>query len=102
MYTIFKTSKLEKCYRKPRKAEAAWGKAVAQKYIQAVNLLRAVDRPSDLRGFRLFNYHQLKADRKGQCALKLGERVRLIFTVCEKQGLVTVRIEEVNTTHYDH
>jgi plasmid maintenance system killer protein len=63
VYIEFKARRLERCYRERRVREAAWGKAVAHKYVQAVELLKAADHPSDLRRFRSLNYHPLTADR---------------------------------------
>ena len=102
MYIEFRTRKLEKCYLEHRKRERAWGRAVARKYVEAVNLLKAVDHPSELGAFPQFDYEPLTADRKGQHSLKLAYRVRLIFTVRESRGTLTARIKEVSTTHYDH
>lgn len=102
MYIEFRTGRLERCYRERRVREATWGKAVAQKYIQAVDLLKAADHPSDLRQFRSLNYHPLTADRQGQHALYLGKRERLIFSVREAGDEMIARIEKVSTTHYDH
>jgi len=101
VYIEFRTRRLKRCYLERREREAAWGKVIARKYVQAVNLLKAVEHPSHLRQFRSFNYHRLKADREGQHALDLGERERLIFTVRKERGSVTARTEEVSTTHYD-
>ena len=102
MYIEFKTGRLEKCYEERRKAEAEWGRTIASKYVQAVNLLKAVNHPSDLAAFSQFNYKRLRGDRKGQHSLKLGRRARLIFTVQRSGGVRIARIEEVSTTHYEH
>jgi len=102
VYIEFRTGRLERCYLRRREREAAWGRAVARKYIQAVNLLKRVKRVPDLAKFRSFNYHQLKADRKAQHSLDLGDRERLIFTVRKERDSMIAHIEEVSTTHYDH
>ena len=102
MYIEFRTSKLKKCYLEQRTREQTWKGVVPGKYVEAVNLLKAVDRPSDLSAFREFEYEELKRDRKGEHSLKLGRRERLIFTVCKGGDVLIARIEEVSTTHYDH
>ena len=102
MYIEFRTSKLEKYYREQRERERVWGKVVARKYVEAVNLLKAVDHPSDLSAFSQFEYEQLREDRKGEHALKLGYRERLIFTVRKGSDALIARIKEVSITHYDH
>ena len=102
MIIRFKTNKLRGCYQQHRKAQAAWGKAIARKYVQAVDLLKAVDDPSHLAAFREFAYEPLTEDRKGQHSLKLARRTRLIFAMCEGGETLIARVEEVSTTHYDH
>lgn len=102
MYIEFKTTKLERCYLKRRDREKAWGRAVARKYVQAVNLLKAVTHPSHLGAFPQFDYEPLRQDRRGQHSLELGRRAHLIFTVHEGDDALIARIEEVNTTHYGH
>jgi len=102
VYTQFRTRRLEQCYRERRKAEALWGKAVARKYVEAVNLLKAVTHPSHLGAFPQFDYEPLTQDRKGEHSLALARRVRLIFTVRKGKDALIARIEEVSTTHYDH
>jgi len=98
----FKTNKLRRCYEQHRKAQAAWGKAIARKYVQAVDLLKAVEHPSHLTAFREFAYEPLRENRKGQHSLKLGERARLIFTLSDEGQAVIARIEEVDVRHYEH
>ena len=102
MYIEFRTKKLERCYLERKEREKAWGRAVAQKYIAAVDLLKAVDQPSHLAAFPQYRYEPLTQDRKGQHSLTLGHRVRLIFTVRKGSDAQIARIEEVSTTHYDH
>jgi len=102
VYIEFKTRRLEKCYRERRKREAAWGETVARKYVQAVNLLKAVTHPSHLGAFPQFDYEPLTGGRKGQHSVKLGHRERLIFTVRKSKDALIARMEEVSTTHYDH
>jgi len=96
----FRTNKLRRCYERHREAQKAWGKAVARKYLDAVNLLRAVEHPSDLAAFRQFAYEPLTADRKGEHSLELGKRARLIFTVSDEGAALIARIEELSVRHY--
>ena len=102
MYIEFRIAKLKRCYLERREREKAWGRAVAQKYVQAVDLLKAVDHPSHLSAFPQFDYEPLTQDRRRQHSLELGRRAHLIFTVHEGGDALTARIEEVNTTHYGH
>lgn len=102
MYIEFRTRRLERCYLERREREAAWGKPVARKYVQAVNHLKAVDHPSHLGDFPQFDYAPLTGDRKGRHSLTIAYRVRLIFTVRRGRDALTARIEEVSKTHYGH
>ncbi len=102
MYIEFRTRRLETCYLRERERERAWGTAVARKYVQAIDALKAVDHPSHLGTFPRFDYEPLRQDRKGQHSLELGRRAHLIFTVHKGRDALTARIEEVNTTHYGH
>ncbi len=102
MYIEFRTRKLEKCFLERREREKAWTSAVARRCVEAVNLLRAVEHPSHLGAFPQFAYEPLTQNRRGQHSLKLGDRVRLIFTVQKGSEVLVARIEEVSKTHYDH
>ena len=102
MYLEFRTTKLKKCYLDQRTRERMWKGALPDRYVEAVNLLKEVGRPSDLRAFRQFEYEELGYDRKDEHSLKLGYRERLIFTVHEEDGALIARIKEVHTTHYGH
>jgi HTH-type transcriptional regulator/antitoxin HigA len=65
VYIGFRTRRLERCYRERREREKAWGKIIARKYVQAVDLLKAVDHPSHLGAFPQFDYEPLTQDRIG-------------------------------------
>lgn len=99
MYVVFRTRRLEKCYLLAEAGEGEWGRHVARRYIERVNLLRAVARIDDLRTFPSLHVHPLKGQRKGQYAIDLTRRHRLIFTL-EGSDPETVRIEEVSK-HYE-
>ena len=77
----FKTSKLKKCYESQRKAVQEWGQEVGTRYIERVNLLKAIEQLDDLQSFPHLRYHMLKGDREGQHAIRLTGFMRLIFTV---------------------
>jgi plasmid maintenance system killer protein len=102
VYIKFRNRKLEKCYLEQRIRERMWKGIVPRNYVRAIDLLKAVKHPSDLKAFRNFNYEPLIGDRKGQHSLAIGHRERLIFTVLTGGEVLIARIEEVSTTHYDH
>jgi proteic killer suppression protein len=98
VYIQFGRRKLEKCYRSPKEGEARWGRQVARRYIQRVDVLHVIERVDDLRAFPPFRFHRLKGGRTGQYAISLTDRVRLIFTV-KAHGRGVIRVEEVSK-HY--
>ena len=102
MYTEFRTKTLLHCYERQRERDRLWGHAIGEKYVQAVDLLKAVDHPSDLGVFPQFRYHTLTANRKGEHAMELGYRARLIFTVQPAGDALVAWVQEVSTTHYEH
>ncbi|NIM04679.1 MAG: plasmid maintenance system killer [Armatimonadetes bacterium] len=98
MYIRFRTRKLEKCYLSHRKAAAAWGKKVADKYVQRVDILKVVEKIEDLHSFPPLRFHALGGYRKGEYAVDLTERYRLIFTL-EGDAPMIICVEEVSK-HY--
>lgn len=61
-------------------------------------MLKAIQQVADLRSFPSLHYHPLKGERKGQYAISLTKRMRLIFTL-EGDGFRIIRVEEVSK-HY--
>ena len=94
----FRTRKLEKCYTHHREAEQAYGKVVARKLIQQVNVIKHAKNIEELKQLPGLRCHELKGNRKGQWAVKLTGYFRLIFTL-EGERMETIRIEEVSK-HY--
>lgn len=95
----FRTNKLEKQYQHHREAEKAYGRDVARKYIQRVNIIKSAKDIEELKLLPGLRCHPLKGDRGGQWAIKLTGFHRLIFTL-EGNRLEIARIEEVSK-HYD-
>jgi len=95
----FRTRKLKKQYAKYREAEKAYGKVVARRFIQRVNIIEVARDIEEIKGLPGLSCHELKGDRKGQWAVKLTGFYRLIFTL-EGERLEIVIIEEVSK-HYD-
>ncbi|WBL37309.1 type II toxin-antitoxin system RelE/ParE family toxin [Tepidiforma flava] len=92
----FRTEELRRRYLEPGEAERAWGRPVARKYIQRVDILRAAGSLAELAALASLRLHPLRGARAGQYALSLNDRWRLIVTV-DAAGIV--RVEEV-TNHY--
>lgn len=100
MQIRFRTNKLQKQYTNIKEAEKAYGKSVARKYIQRINIMKTVKHIHELCRLPGLKCHPLKQDRKGQWAIKLTDYYRLIFTLMGDE-LDIARIEEVSK-HYEN
>ncbi len=95
----FRTRKLEKQYTRHRFAEKAYGRDVARKFIQRVNIIKQARDIDELCSLPVLRCHSLKGNRQGEWAVKLTGFYRLIFTL-EGDLLEIACIEEVSK-HYD-
>lgn len=75
-----------------------WGPAVARKYVQRIDLLQEASGLAEIEALPGLRCHPLKGRRRGQFAVTLHDRWRLIFSLLGRQVKI-VRIEEV-TKHY--
>ncbi len=99
MLTIkFSNRNLEKCYRNRNQAIHRWGHVIGENYIKRVNAIFAADSIDDLYKIPQLKFHPLTGDRKGQYAISLTGRARLIVGI-ENNSIII--IEEVNTEHYE-
>ena len=98
MQVIFRTERLKRCYERIEEATRRWGGPVARRYIQRTGILYAAESAEDLYRMPSLDFHPLKGDRKGQFALTLVGRSRLIVTFPSKDQKM-VQVEEVNE-HY--
>ena len=98
MQVTFRTAQLKRCYERIEEAKGRWGDTVGDRYVGRINALYAAESVEDL--FRLppLRFHPLKGDRKGQFALTLIDRFRLIVSFPDEDRK-TVRVEEVSQ-HY--
>ncbi|NQT25127.1 type II toxin-antitoxin system RelE/ParE family toxin [candidate division KSB1 bacterium] len=99
MEVCFRTKKLQRHYENGREAERAYGRDVARKYIQRINIIKQVCDINELCVLPGLSCHPLKGDRRGQWAVKLTGFYRLIFSLKGKK-LEVACIEEVSK-HYD-
>lgn len=95
----FGTKRLEQCYVEHKVAARVFGKDVARRYIERINIIKQTASLEELARLRALRYHPLKGDRAGYHAVKLTGFMRLIFSL-EGDALTIVRIEEVSK-HYD-
>ena len=98
MQVRFRTKQLQRCYESLTEATREWGADVARRYVQRVDILYATETIEDLHRMTVLRFHPLKGNRKGQYALWLTARARLIVTFIEKAATI-VWIEEVSK-HY--
>jgi proteic killer suppression protein len=95
----FRTRTLQQQYENSSDAIKAYGKDVATKFIQRIDIIKTVRNVDELIQIRALRCHPLKGNREGQWALKLTGFARLIFTL-EGDQLEIACIEEVSK-HYD-
>ncbi len=93
----FRTTKLKRAYEDGDTAARLWGKSVARKYVQRLEVLYAATNFAELQQIQALRAHQLKGSRKGQWALDLTDRSRLIVAPSGDEKAITVL--EV-TEHY--
>lgn len=99
MDVVFRTRRLERCYREHQTAVRDFGADVARRYIQRVNLIKATRNLDELLSLPGLRGHPLKGDRTGQFSIRLTGFTRLILTRLEGPS-PGVCIEEVSK-HYD-
>jgi proteic killer suppression protein len=95
----FRTTLLQKAFENHGLAARKYGEAVARKYVQRVTLIKQARSLEEIMAIHGLRCHPLKGNRKGQYAISLDYRYRLIFTVSRGE-LEVVWIEEVSK-HYD-
>ena len=93
----FRNQKLQRRY-KSGKERRKYPPEVGPRYVQRVDALYNAADWSAIKRIHTFHAHRLTGEREGQWALTLTGRWRLIVTVSDDGGAVT--IEEVSN-HYD-
>lgn len=99
MTVTFRTKQLERCYVDHKAAVREFGKDVARRYIERINIIKRTTSFQELVNIRVLRCHPLKGDRAGPHALTLTGFMRLIISL-EDESLTVVCIEEVSK-HYD-
>lgn len=98
MEVTFRTRKLKQEYQVYAKAVKSYGKQVARKYIQRINIIKQARDMDELRELPGLRCHPLKGNRQGQFAINLTGFYRLIFAL-QGDALEIAHIEEVSK-HY--
>lgn len=78
MNVTFATAKLQRCYESMRAAERAWGREVAVRYADRIELMIGVEGFHRLFELAALRLHPLKGERAGEYAMTLSGRWRLI------------------------
>ena len=94
----FSTTTLQKCYTDHKAAVRAWGAAVARRYVQRVDLLKAAPSAEALYQHKAVRFHPLKGSLAGTYALNLDGFHRLLVRF-ENEAMTIVTVEEVSK-HY--
>ena len=97
MNVSFRSSQLERAFRKSAQATRRWGQAAARKYVTRVTQLLSARDWDDIRSLKALRAHPLRGDRKGQWAIDMDKRWRLI--VMPSKSGHDVEIVEVSR-HY--
>lgn len=98
MQVRFRTRQLQRCYESIADATRAWGAEVARRYVERVSILHTVETIEDLHRIPPLRFHPLKGNHRGQYALRLTDRMRLIVTFVYRTTAI-VWVEEVSK-HY--
>ncbi len=98
MEVTFATNKLEKCYRGHAQGVKMWGPVVGRKYVQRIDIMQEASDLAEIETLPGLGCHPLKGKWKGQFAITLHDRWRLIFSLIAMRARV-IRVEEV-TKHY--
>ena len=95
MEVRFRNRRLQRCFEQERQAIQRWGPDVGARYVERVNFILGVDEWDDLYRFRFLAFHALRENRRGQFAIKLTGRWRLIVEPVESnRGLMVVSVED--------
>ncbi len=97
MELTFRSNHLLRCAEDFDAAARAWGPAVAAVYHRHIGILLAAGSFEGLFRYRVLRLHPLRGRRRGEYAMELAGRWRLIIT---REGDATIVIEEVSN-HYD-
>ncbi|MBX7204125.1 MAG: type II toxin-antitoxin system RelE/ParE family toxin [Bacteroidia bacterium] len=102
MLVYFESKRLEYFFRTPIeeiKGKTEYSKSIISRYKFRIQQLKSVKNLTDLRKFRGLNFENLKADRKGECSIRLNDQYRLIFRPITANE-VAVSVIEISK-HYE-
>jgi toxin HigB-1 len=99
MELTFKSRKLVKCFEKHELACRQWPEAVATKFALRITQIQIARSWQDLRKLPVLKVHPLAGNRKGQWALTIHEKWRLVFELNAIDGIEVIHVLEVSK-HY--
>ncbi len=99
MQVRFRRNQLQEAYRNHAEAVRRWGEKTARRYVQRVDILQAATSADDLFKISPLKFHPLTAGRKGQYALVLHGKERLMVSFANP-AMTSVWIEDVSN-HYE-
>ncbi len=97
MDVYFASRKLERCYHNETLAIRTWGREIGRRYVLRVELLRRAHTMNEVYAVHSLRAHPLAGDRKGEIALTIQGKWRLIIEAYE-EGIV---VKEVSDHHED-
>lgn len=90
MQLIFRTRQLERAYRDPARAVRLWGPEVGRQYRIRLGRIQATSSWTKLATFRTFDLHPLRGPRRGEYAIRLTGRWRLIVEPAEIESTIVI------------
>jgi proteic killer suppression protein len=103
MNVDFKTDYLAYLYETPLeeiKGKHAFSKDIIKQFKKKVQLLTVISSIEKLKQFRGLNFECLKADRKGECSIRLNDQYRLIFEQKSEAEISIILVNEISK-HYE-
>lgn len=72
---------------------------IVRKYINVVNILDSVDKPTDLFRYRSLHYEKLVGDKAGLESVRVNDQYRIEFKTSAKGEIIICNITELSN-HY--
>ena len=95
MEITYKTKKLKKECENFSKAKKEYGKQIAEKLFIRIEVLEAAINLEEISMIRSWNLHPLSGKRKGQLAINLTGKFRLVLTI-NNEIVEFVKVESIN------
>ena len=100
MKVSFRTNRLRKCFEQQKSGVREWGDVMATNYIRRIKAIQAAACFDDLPKLPQLNFHPLTGDKRGEYAVNLTGRARIILKKKMEDGHEIAEICDVDLTHY--